>query len=134
MSPVEVLGFANAFIEHEERRVVIVANENEVLNQADYRRIREKVIGMTFEFVEQSGDALAHFISRTQDETTRTFFNTVTDTILAIFAQSKTQNLRILDQSLRSWERVHQAIDPELRTQEKGLVAAFKLFLARRSS
>ena len=130
LPPTEVLGFVNAFIEHEERRVVIIANEKEVPDQETHRRIREKVIGMTFELVEQSDEALEHFIASTEDEATRTFFRAAADTILAIFAQSQSQNLRVLDQSLRSWERVYRVIAPALKKKDKGILAAFKLFLA----
>jgi KAP family P-loop domain len=130
LSPAEVLGFVNAFIEHEERRVVLIANETELRDQETYRRIREKVIGMTFQLQEQSAEALADFIACTDDEATRTFLSAANETILEIFAQSDTHNLRILDQSLRSWERVYKAIAPELKKKDKGILAAFELFLA----
>ena len=63
ISPVEILGFVNSFIEHEDRRVVIVANEAEIQDKENYRRVREKVIGKTFEIVEDNDAALAHFMA-----------------------------------------------------------------------
>lgn len=130
LSPVEVLGFVNSFIEHEDRRVAIVANEAEIQGKKDYIRVREKVIGMTFELAEETDAALAHFIACIEDEATREFLSGVSESILQIFNQSKTQNLRVLDQSLQSWQRVFKVIDPALKKKEAGIATAFKLFLA----
>ena len=96
LSPAEVLAFVNAFIEHEERRVVIIANEKELADRENYLRIREKVIGMTFAFVEQSAEVLTHFIEGTGDEATRALFKRASDVVLEVFAQSDNHNLRIL--------------------------------------
>jgi hypothetical protein len=130
LSVVEVFGVLNSFIEHDGRRIIVIGNENELAKDDNYRRIREKVIGMTFELVEQSRDALEHLIARADHEVDREFLRTQKETILEIFAQSKTQNLRILDQSLRSWQRVYAVIDPALNNKARGIAAAFKLFLA----
>lgn len=130
LSPTEILGFVNGFIENEGRRVVLIANEKELRDKDAYLRIREKVIGMTFELVEQSDEAMRSFIAFTQDEATRTFFNGCSEKILEIFAKSKTQNLRLLDQSLRCWERVYSVISQEFKKKNEGILAAFELFLA----
>jgi len=130
ISPTEILGFVNTFIEHEGRRVLIVANENEVPEQEEYRRTREKVIGMTFEFSEQTREALDSFISAIASDETRKFLNSQINGILDIFSQSRMKNLRILHQSLKDWERVFETIGPNLRHKERGIVSAFQLFLA----
>ena len=130
MSPVEVLGFVNSFIEHEDRRVVLVANEAELPDQDTYRRVREKVIGMTFVLAEETDAALTYFIDGIDDPATREFLRNTTVHIRTIFDQSKTQNLRLLDQSLRAWERLFRAIDPALKKKKNGIDAAFNLFLA----
>ncbi len=129
ISPVEVLGFVNSFIEHEDRRVVIVANESEIQDKENYKRVREKVIGMTFELAEETNAALAHFIASIGDQATREFLKCETESVLQIFDQSKTQNLRLLDQSLQSWERIFKIITPALKKKHVGIAAAFKLFL-----
>lgn len=130
LSSTEILGFINTFVEHEGRRVLIVANENEIPNQEEYRRTREKVIGMTFEFAEQTREALDSFISAIVSDEAQKFLLSQRNTILDIFSRSHTKNLRILHQSLKDWERVFQAIDPKLTQKERGIAAAFQLFLA----
>lgn len=130
ISSTKILGFINNFIEHEGHRVLIIANEIEISDKEDYRRIREKVIGMTFELVEQNHDALNHFIDGCEDKDCHDFLNRHRDIIISIFEQSQTKNLRILEQSLRTWERIFKVIDPSLKKKEKGMIAALSLFLA----
>ena len=44
-----VLGYINEFIEREDRKVIIIANEEELDGGEEYARIREKLVGKTFE-------------------------------------------------------------------------------------
>jgi hypothetical protein len=61
-----LLGYINKFVEHGGFKVILVANENEILERekADesnlnaYRRIKEKLIGKTFEIVPEIESAL----------------------------------------------------------------------------
>jgi hypothetical protein len=130
LTPIEVLGFVNTFVEHDGRRVVIIANEEEIDGKENYRRLREKVIGMTFELVDQSEEALSHFISKVEDEDARKFLKEEQETVHSIFEQSQTHNLRILEQSVRAWERVYKVIPSALRSKRKGVVALLRLFFA----
>ena len=130
MPAVEILGFVNSFVEHEGRRVVLIANEAEINDLSAYLRVREKVIGMTFELVEEADAALDHFIGALSDPGTRDFIKGQRDATLQIFARSGTQNLRVLDQSLRAWARVFKVVDPTLRSKDSGMATAYKLFLA----
>lgn len=130
ISPIEVFGFINDFIEHESRRVLIVANEAEIDDEPNYRRLREKVIGATFEFKQEIGTALPHFIASIGDEGAQEFLDASQESILQIHHQSGSSNLRILKQSLQSWARIHKVVDPALRENKRGLTEAFKLFLA----
>ena len=107
-----------------------VKHKSEISDDSQYRRIREKAIGMTFGLVEQSSDALRQFIVETESDEARDFFKKNADSILVIFSQSGTQNLRILDRSLQSWVRIYEAISPDLKKRERGIEAAFQLFLA----
>ena len=130
LTPVEVLGFVNSFIEHENRKVVIIGNEGKLKDSESYWGEREKVIGMTFEFAEETDSALQYFIATIDDADTKVFLTSHSDGIRRIFDQSKTQNLRLLDQSMRVWERMHKVIDPAMKKKRAGMIAAFDLFLA----
>ncbi|MCB4862479.1 KAP family NTPase [Sphingobium sp. PNB] len=45
LSPQEILGFINNFVEHDSKHVILIANENELENKPNYKQIREKVVG-----------------------------------------------------------------------------------------
>jgi hypothetical protein len=120
LSPVEILGFINSLIEHDGRRVVIVANEQEIADKDHYRRVREKVVGITFELVEQCEEALAYFISNVADADARRFLEEEKEVALSVFEQSQTHNLRILDQSILSWERIYKIVSPPFAESAKG--------------
>ncbi len=130
MSPVEVLGFINSFIEHENRKVVIVGNEAKLKDQEAYRSEREKVVAMTFELSEETDAALAHFIASIEPQKTREFLQSAVGDIRQVFNQSETRNLRLLDQSLHAWARFYTIVNQELKKRHEGIISAFRLFLA----
>lgn len=45
----EVIGFVNSLVEHDNAKVLLIANENKI-ESANYKKIKEKVIGNTIEF------------------------------------------------------------------------------------
>ncbi|MDZ4021835.1 P-loop NTPase fold protein [Pseudomonas sichuanensis] len=47
LAPEKVLGYINQFVEHENKRVIIIANEQEFGKNEKYLRYREKLIGKT---------------------------------------------------------------------------------------
>jgi KaiC/GvpD/RAD55 family RecA-like ATPase len=74
VSPVEVLGYVNQFIEQEGRKAVLIANEVEAERiDPRYRQLREKVIGMTFDMQHEVNDALTYFIEEMQSPVARKF-------------------------------------------------------------
>ena len=46
----ELLGYINQLCEHSSCKVIIIANEEEIKENDDYKRLREKVIGFSLEF------------------------------------------------------------------------------------
>ncbi|WP_220701771.1 P-loop NTPase fold protein, partial [Brenneria goodwinii] len=66
-----LLGYINHYVEHQGYKVIIVANEEEILTLQEknedfkhsYRRIKEKLVGKTFEINPNLKGALLNFIS-----------------------------------------------------------------------
>ncbi|MFB0768168.1 P-loop NTPase fold protein, partial [Aeromonas salmonicida] len=66
-----LLGYINHYVEHQGYKVIIIANEEEIIahqeKQEDfkiaYKRIKEKLIGKSFEINPDLSDALVNFIS-----------------------------------------------------------------------
>lgn len=107
MKLTDALGYINAFVEHEGFKVIIVANEEEIIRKDDsYKNIKEKLVGKTFEVGSSTQSALSYFIGRIRDDKTRDFLILNNDYILSIYSASEIKNLRILKQSLWDFERV----------------------------
>lgn len=129
LSSVEVLGYINRFVEHEKKKVLIVANEAEVDDARGYGRVKEKVIGMTFDVQQNIAEVLDVFASDLPNEPARKFVQNHKEALLTIFEQAKLSNLRVLKQVMWSWDRFFMAVKPDFRVKA-GMLVVFKLFVA----
>ena len=70
-----LLGYINHFVEHDGYKVILLANEEEILekdnNHLSYERIKEKLIGKTFEIIPEVDIALEKFISQSSSAKNR---------------------------------------------------------------
>lgn len=126
----QVLGYINEFVEQDECKVVIIANEKEIADIAEYRRRREKLIGKTLEFESAFEEALDHFISLLDDRETRRFLQSKVDDISRVYHQSELDNLRILQQTIWDFERVFSVLSEEHRGNEVALSVLLRIFFA----
>jgi hypothetical protein len=90
------MGYINDFVEHEGRKVIIIANEKEVKVSEDYARIREKLIGKTLEIQFVFEQALQVFTACISDSAARAFFASKAEEIAEIYRRSELNNLRDL--------------------------------------
>lgn len=131
MSAQELLGYINQFVEQEGRKVVIIANEAEIeKKEPDYRTIREKVIGQSFDLRADVLPALDKFVKGMTDEAAREYVKANKSTLLSVFQQSGSENLRVLKQLLLTWDRIFPAINADLREKSDAMLVVFKLFVA----
>ena len=91
-----VMGYINMLVEHEGRKVILIANENEIDDQPQYRRIREKLVGRTFEVQSSFEEALEGFVSSAKGEPARKLLSSASSTISEVYHQSEMNNLRVL--------------------------------------
>lgn len=131
MSAHELLGYINQFVEQEGRKVVIIANETEIeKKEPDYRTVREKVIGQSFNLRADVLPALDAFIQGMASEPARNYVVANKSALISVFQQSGSENLRVLKQVLLTWDRVFPAIDAELREKPDAMLVLFRLFNA----
>jgi hypothetical protein len=131
MSAPELLGYINQFVEQEGRKVVIIANEAEIeKKEPGYRTVREKVIGQSFDLRGDVLPALDAFVNGMTDESARNYVEANKATLLSVFQQSGSDNLRVLKQVLLTWDRFFPAIDANLREKSDAMLVVFKLFVA----
>ena len=129
-----VLGYINQFVEHDDSKVIIIANDAEIAakktkKRKEYERRREKLIGKILEVQSAFDEAFNYFCSFIDDPETKTLFQENGSEIASIYAQSKLDNLRILQQTMWDFERFYRALTPKHRQNAEAMTALLRLFL-----
>ncbi|NEV79024.1 hypothetical protein DYI24_18470 [Rhodopseudomonas sp. BR0C11] len=104
----QMLGYINAFVEHEGFKAIIVANEDEILRQQDekYAEIKEKLIGQTLQVRSTFDSAIESFLPLIRCERCRNYLLENRKEIELLHEQSQTDNLRLLKYALWDYERL----------------------------
>lgn len=115
----ELLGYINHFVEHQNLKVILIANEEEINKKGDsYKSTREKLIGKTFEIKPDIDNALDEIIKETQQAES---LEPLIETIKITLQQSGYKNLRHLRQALLDFARLEQKL-PETINSAPGLL------------
>ena len=112
----ELLGYINGLIEFKNQKVLIVANEEEVLksnNAEKYRKIKEKIIGKEFAISPSPNEAIEKFVSELQNKLLKDRAVDINRLLLKIFKQSECDNLRLIQQALSSFEYYYNGLSSE---------------------
>ncbi|WP_299232409.1 P-loop NTPase fold protein [uncultured Halomonas sp.] len=124
------LGYINEFVEHEGRKTIIICNEEEVKDKADYARVREKLIGKTLEVQSALEQALSAFLELVEDDQAREFMVSQVDDISIIYHQSELHNLRVLQQTIWDFERFYTALEDNHRNNSHAMTALLRMLFA----
>ncbi|MEN3753268.1 P-loop NTPase fold protein [Mangrovibacter sp. SLW1] len=132
-----LLGYINHYVEHQGYKVIIVANEEEILahqeQQGDfklaYRRIKEKLVGKTFEINPDLSMALVNFISEVKSANAQELYNKNINLISEIYKSSQYQNLRHLKQALWDFERFLSFVSQDASSKDGLLDHLLRIFL-----
>lgn len=112
----KLLGYINNFVEFKNQKVILIANEEDLLNSEDgekYRRIKEKLIGKEFCISPSQEEAIALFAGTIVDDDLVNYSENIKRILLKIFIQSKHDNLRLIEQALSSFEYFFQGFSSE---------------------
>jgi len=128
-----ILGYINSFVEHDESKVIIIANEDDIIQGEEgktYQDTKEKVIGKVFEVKAEFTDALLTFARDIKNDDVRKLYEHRQKEIEAIFRQSEKNNLRILQQTMWDFERFALAAEPRHRGSFDAMSAVLGPFFA----
>jgi len=132
-----LLGYINKFVEHGGFKVILIANEIEIIEREKtdeskfiaYQRVKEKLIGKTFEIVPEIAPALSHFVVQLQCEKAKTAINENKPLVIQLYHSSSYKNLRILRHALWDFDRLFAKLPNDI-TKNKAFVTHFlSLFL-----
>lgn len=135
MSPGELLGLINEFVEHQTKNVVLCAFiEGEDKNdngkkRDDFLSRKEKVVGRTVRIVADARNALPDFISAMPDGHGKKWFQSNDDLVLKVFSEATHSNLRVLRQCLHDCGRVIDVLEEDLRVSTDAMIRFVRTYL-----
>ncbi len=124
----KALGYINALVEHDGKKVILIANEMAIQDER-YATIREKLVGKSLAVQSVFEEALDAFIHLLRDQGARQFVSGRRELIRTIYLQSGLNNLRMLQQSLWEFERVYLVLEEHHRQNPAAMDAALALTL-----
>lgn len=110
----ELIGFINTMVEHENNKVIIVADEVEVENQELYKQVREKTIGSIVEYPDNFETAFDEILQSKYSRIAPSFYEHLMNVKPIIYNQFQIGNcvsLRTLIYFLNHYRKVYEALD-----------------------
>lgn len=125
----ELLGYINHFTEHNGCKVIIVANEMEALkSEADYLRMKEKLIGISFNFNSDYKNAYIQFLTSLDSNWLKNFLKNNIDEVYDVYEKSKCTNLRLLRSFLFEFERFYNVLDKSFREESNIILRLYCVY------
>ncbi|MCK5319809.1 hypothetical protein KAJ61_00285 [Candidatus Parcubacteria bacterium] len=114
----KLFGYINHFVEFKNQKIILIANEEEILKleyKSKYREIKEKLIGKEF-FVNPSPQkAIKIFTQDISCKNLKDRSEKVKKLLLEIFKQSNCNNLRLIQQALSDFEYFFENLQDEIQ-------------------
>ncbi|MEM8677502.1 MAG: P-loop NTPase fold protein, partial [Cyanobacteria bacterium P01_G01_bin.67] len=125
-----VLGYINYFVEHQGLKVILVANETKLEDNNNYKDIKEKLIGKTFDIGRDLDAALKDFIKEIDNSEIKSVLSKNTKLIEEIYHQAGYQNLRSLKQIILDFERIFQGLSKPAKSKIELLKDILQILIA----
>lgn len=108
----QLLGYINKFVEHLSVKTLLICNERKINDSKTYKDIKEKLIGVTVEYMPDYRVVVDDIIDqyKKDDYEYFKFLSENKSLIYDIFKKSKTDNIRILKQSIIYYKKVFDTI------------------------
>lgn len=109
----ELLGFLNKLVEHNSAKIVLIANELELIRRhPNYPEIKEKLIGVTLELETSPIEVIRNAASATSQKLNE-LIQHAAPSIIEIFERSDYRNLRHIKQSFLNFDISFGGLDQE---------------------
>jgi hypothetical protein len=125
-----ILGYINYFVEHQDLKVILIANEDELLKDCNYQIIKEKLIGKTFAVSLDFEGALENFIAMLKHSDVIRFLSENTELIRDFYEKAEYENLRNLKQIVLDFERIFDVLPEKAKNQSELLKDLLKPLMA----
>ena len=104
----EVLGYINYFVEQESIKTLIISNATEIQQNEYFLKIKEKLVGATFNYTEDQDLAIQSILNKVLDGDLKTLLNSNLELVKQIFNQVGYQNLRSFKQTVFDFKRFYK--------------------------
>ncbi len=121
LPPAAILGFINPMVEHDDCKVIVVADEEKIPDRKDFDLRKEKTIGRTLEYLADADAAFPIFLTEVDNIEAREYLQQSRDLVLQVFKDSQLNNLRLLKHAMWDFERLWGVIPAEYRQHAKGM-------------
>lgn len=128
MEPSEVLGAVHGLVEHEQKHLILLCNEDKLFDTDAAREIKEKTIGITLPIEPDFEAAFPAMLAGLSARAT-SFLEGQKDLIQHVFETANHKNLRSLSQALWDFARVLEVMTDEQIKKEAALAALFRDYL-----
>jgi len=134
----ELFGYINYFVEHGGHKAILIANQEDIIFKDDadgeeakirYQKIKEKLIGKTFEIQADIEEALESFSKELVDSKLLKHVNDYPRIIQKVYELSGTKNLRHLRQSLLEFNRLLETLDKKILAKNELISGLFIEYL-----
>ncbi len=115
----DVMGFINAYVEHEGMKVIVIASESDMpedSQKAEYLNKKEKLIGKTLRVGSDPRTVLQEFLKKIKDPIVVSTIKIEQEQLLRVFTSSEAHNFRSLRSALTDFERLVSLVDSKLKT------------------
>ncbi len=126
----ELFGLINRFVEHQRKKVILVANSEMHPDKVSYDKTREKLIGRIV-FIEADPEAaISSFWQDLGEGAGKTYLQGRQSLLIEVFKEAGHNNLRIFRQSLVDAARLVDIIEPTLRQNAEPTERLLRTYLA----
>lgn len=125
----ELLGFLNSFVEDDQKHMIILGNEEELVLKPNYSRIKEKTVEFTLAIQPDVTGAFSALQASVSPEYWRALSELQVE-ITSLFKETESDNLRVLRQSVIEFEEVYIFLRTLLKADVHEIPNFIKLFLA----
>lgn len=134
----DIMGYINQYVENYGLKVILLANEQELIKKTEeektdmngYLRIKEKLIGKSFDINADLEAALGVFIGQTRTDTMQRLLMKYKSLLMQAYNTGGYQNLRHLRQSVMDFDRFYDFLPTDMDLKKGLLEHLISLFFA----
>ena len=126
----DIFGYINQFVEHHNLKVIIIANELDLQSKYnDYKIMKEKLIGQTFDILIDFEGTFYKFLSETKNSQIEKILFQDINYLKNIYAKLEYNNLRTLKKIILDFKRIFEKL-PNKAKNRRDILNNILIFLA----